>query len=317
MTLKPSSWIWHHGKLIPWPDAQVHVLSHALHYGSSVFEGIRTYATADGPVFFRLADHLRRLFASARIHHMAVPFTYAEIETACHAVIRGNHLQSAYIRPLVYVGYGSLGVVPADGLVCASVAAFEWGAYLGEETREQGAKASVSSWRRPAPDTLPTMAKAGGNYLSSTLMSREAKRLGFDEAIALDCHGFLSEGPGENLFLVRDGVVYTPAAHHAILPGITRDSVIQLLEAQGFKVREQTLPREWLYLADELFFTGTAAEVVPICAIDGLTVGKGVRGPVTTEIQKAFFDLVNGFTPDPFGWLEPVAEVKALAEVGS
>lgn len=316
MAIKPSKYIWSQGKLIPWEEATVHVLTHAIHYGSSIFEGVRAYATPDGPAFFRLEDHIKRMFDSARIHRMETPFTPAELTRACHEVVACNDLKSAYIRPIIFYGYDSLGVVPAPNSLQAVVAAFEWGAYLGEEALENGVDVGVCSWQRPAPNTFPTMAKAGGNYLASSLMSQEAKRNGFKEAIALDSRGYLSEGPGENLFLVRDGVIYTPSIENAILMGITRDSVMQLARRLGYEVREQVLPREFLYVCDELFFTGTAAEITPIRSVDGITVGSGKRGPVATAIQKEFFNLVSGKSTDFGGWLEPVAQPQsAMAEV--
>lgn len=306
MGIKPSQFIWSQGELIPWEQATVHVLSHGLHYGSSVFEGIRAYNTPEGPAFFRLEEHIDRLFESARIHRMDVPYSKAQLHEACHAVVRENHLASAYIRPIIFYGYGSLGVTPMPDTIRVDVAAFEWGAYLGEEALAGGVDVGVCSWQRPAPNTFPTMAKAGGNYLLSSLMSREAKRNGYAEGIALDSRGFLSEGPGENLFIVKGGVIYTPSIENALLVGITRDSIIRIAQRLGYEVREQTLPREMLYVADELFFSGTAAEVTPIRSVDGLTVGEGRRGPVTEAIQKAFFDLVSGQAEDFAGWLKPM-----------
>lgn len=303
MGIQSTPWIWHNGQMKPWEEAQVHVLSHALHYGSSVFEGIRAYDSVHGTVFFRLREHLERLLVSARIHRMELSYTVEELEDICHRVVAENDLQSAYIRPLIYCGYNSLGVVPAEKSVEIAVAAFPWGAYLGEEGLKYGVRVAVSSWQRPAPNTIPPTAKAGGNYLNSALMSAEAKRAGYDEALALDYAGFLSEGPGENVFLVRDGVVYTPALQHAILPGITRQTIITLLRDRGYEVREASIPREWIYLADEMFFTGTAAEVTPIREVDDLVVGSGSRGPVTQAAQDAFFGLFNGQTEDRWGWL--------------
>jgi len=315
MAIKPSQYIWSQGRLIPWEEATVHVLTHAIHYGSSIFEGIRAYATDNGPTFFRLEDHIRRMFESARIHRMDTPFTPEELTRACHQVVSANNLESAYIRPIIFYGYDSLGVVPQPDSLQAVIAAFEWGAYLGEEALANGVDVGVCSWQRPAPNTFPTMAKAGGNYLASSLMSQEAKRNGFKEAIALDSRGYLSEGPGENLFLVRDNVIYTPSIVNAILMGITRDSVMQIARRLGYEVREQVLPREFLYVADELFFTGTAAEVTPIRSVDHMMVGDGKRGPVAEAIQKAFFDLVTGKSTDFDNWLEPVAHQPAMAEV--
>jgi branched-chain amino acid aminotransferase len=305
--MEPSAYIWHRGRMVPWQDATVHVLAHVLHYGSSVFEGIRSYETKNhGTVIFRLAAHLRRLYESALIYRMDVPHAEEEIRAACFEVLRVNGLEAAYLRPLIYRGFGSLGVGAIDKCpVEVAVAAFRWGAYLGPEALERGADVMVSSWRRPAPDTLPMLAKAGGNYLSGQLMGQEARRLGFAEAIALDVAGFLSEGAGENLFLVRDEVIYTPPVSSAILSGITRDTVMTLARDRGLVVREELMPREALYVADEVFLTGTAAEISPVRSVDGVVIGRGSRGPVTTLLQEAFFGLFDGRTADRWGWLEP------------
>jgi branched-chain amino acid aminotransferase len=306
--MEPSAFIWHRGKLVPWQDATVHVLSHALHYGSSVFEGIRAYETASqGTVIFRLGAHLRRFYDSARIYRMDLPHDEGELRAACWEVLRENGLRAAYIRPIVYRGYGSLGVGATDKCpVEVSVAAFRWGAFLGADSIERGVDVGVSSWRRVAPDTLPAMAKAGGNYLGSQLMIHEARRHGYHEAIALDAFGYISEGAAENLFLVRDGVIHTPVVASALLPGITRDTIITLARHLGYPVREELLPREALYWADEAFLTGTAAEISPIRSVDGLKVGSGARGPITKRLQEAFFGLFKGTTEDAWGWLEPV-----------
>jgi branched-chain amino acid aminotransferase len=307
MPIRESKYIWFNGEMVPWEKATVHVMTHALHYGSSVFEGIRAYETPQGAAIFRLREHIRRLFDSCRIYRMDPPFTPDQVFEACRAVVRENGLQNAYIRPLVWRGYGEMGLNPLRSPVEVMVAAMEWGAYLGAEGLEHGVDVHVSSWQRVAPNTLPAMAKAGGNYLSSQLIVMEAARNGYAEGIALDVHGWLSEGSGENLFLIRDGVIYTPPVTAALLPGITRDAVITLAQQLGYQVREQNLPREMLYLADELFFTGTAAEVTPIRSVDKLPVGSGKRGPITTAIQKAFFGLFSGETEDRWGWLTPVA----------
>ena len=309
MPIKQSKFIFHNGEMKPWQQATVHVLSHALHYGSSVFEGIRSYETPNGTIIFRLSDHIKRMFDSARIYQMPVDYEIDEVNRICHELLLVNNLKSAYLRPLFYFGYDSLGVLPAPDVVTEfTVAAFEWGAYLGEESIQKGIDVGVSSWNRVAPNTLPSMAKAGGNYLSSRLIGLEAKRNGYREGIALDTNGYISEGPGENLFIVKNGVIHTPAIHHSVLNGITRDSVMKLASGLGYEVKESSLPREMLYLADELFFTGTAAEVVPIRSVDGLKVGKGEAGPVTQSIQSAFFGLFNGKTEDQWGWLEPLDE---------
>lgn len=314
MPLVPTRWIWINGEMVRWEDATVHVMTYALHMGASVFEGIRCYQTHRGPAFFRLREHIRRMRDSARIYRMELPYEPRELMDACSAVVRANELSSAYVRPLAWLGMGELGTYPGGKPVETMVAAIEWGAYLGSEGLAGGVDVGVSSWRRAAPGTLPTMAKAGGAYLSSQLISGEARRHGYAEGIALDASGHLSEGSAENLFVIRDGTIYTPPLTAAILPGITRDAVITLARALGFEVREQTLPREVLYVADELFFTGTAAEVTPIRSVDGLQVGDGGRGPVTAALQSAFFGLFTGATEDRWGWLQLVeADASAAA----
>jgi len=304
MPINQSKYIWHHNEMVPWDQATVHVMSHGFLYGSSVFEGIRAYEINGTPTFYRLGDHMKRLYESARIHRMEVPFSQHELEKACHQVVARNDLKAAYIRPTVYQGLGAIGLINDPGCVRVSIAAFPFGAYLGEDSMRDGIEVGVSSWQRPAPNTGSTIAKAAGNYLSSILMSEETKRHGYTEAIALDSNGLLSEGPGENLFIIRDGVIHTPAIHHSLLLGITRDSVIRIARSLGYTVVEQSLPREMLYLADELFFTGTATEVVPIRRVDGLTVGNGSGGPITRAIQKVFFSLLDGTAEDQWGWLE-------------
>jgi len=306
MPIAEAKHIWYNGKLVPWKDATVHVLAHALHYGSTVFEGVRCYPTASGPVIFRLTDHTKRLFDSAKIYRMEIPYTPAQINAACKQVITANALNNgAYLRPFAFRGYGEIGVAPKiSPPIETVVAAFEWGAYLGAEGLENGIDVCVSSWQRLAPNTIPALGKAAGNYLSSQLISMEAKRLGFAEGIGLATDGTVSEGAGENLFLIRGGVIYTPAVDNSILQGITRDTVVQLARAHGFEVREQSLPRELLYLADEMFLTGTAAEVTPVRSVDRIAIGAGKRGPITEVIQSAFFGLFNGKTPDKHGWLE-------------
>ena len=313
--MKTSQYIWFNGDLIPWADAKVHVMTHALHYGSSVFEGIRCYATPQGPAIFRLADHVERLFASAAIYRIAIPFTQDEIAQACRDAVRENGLASAYLRPLVMRGVGGVGVCPApDSPVEVMIAAMEFGAYLGEDGLRQGIDACVSSWQRAAPNTFPTTAKAGGNYLNSQLVAMEAKRNGYAEGIALSADGLLSEGSGENLFLVRKGVLYTPPAAASILQGITRDTIFTLATELGLRVVEQALPREMLTLADEVFFTGTAAEITPVRSVDRAPVGNGARGPITAALQEKFFGLFDGRTADRWGWLDPVATVAHALE---
>ena len=310
MPFKPSQSIWHDGKLVPWEQATVHVLSHALHYGSSVFEGVRVYKTPDGPIAFRLTDHIRRMFDSAKIYRIKIPYDLATLVAGCKQVVEENGLTNgAYIRPIAFRGYGEMGVAGnVDAPAVCSIAAWEWGSYLGDGGLEKGVDVCVSSWQRVAPNTVPTLAKAGGNYLSSSLVTLEARRLGFAEGIALNSQGFVSEGAGENLFLIRDGKIYTPPSSASILAGITRDTVIQLAATLNLEVVEQNILREMLYIADEVFLTGSAAEVTPVRSVDRIEVGSGRRGPVTEQIQSAFFGLFNGTTTDQWGWLEPILD---------
>ncbi|NZA25302.1 branched-chain amino acid transaminase [Luteimonas sp. SJ-92] len=298
-------WIWHNGAIKPWAEATTHVMAHALHYGSSVFEGIRSYRTPDGPAIFRLTDHNRRLFASAKIHEIDIPHTLEELNAACREVLLRNRLGAAYLRPVAFRGLGGFGL-SAETPVDVAVAAWNWGTYLGEGVLETGIDACVSSWQRFAPNTIPAGAKAGGNYLSGQLVAREARRLGFGEGIALASTGLLSEGAGENLFLVFDGALHTPPTSAALLDGITRHSLIALAREDGIAVIERDLPREYLYLCDELFMCGTAAEITPIRSVDGRQVGAGRPGPVTQRLQALFFGLFDGTTPDRHGWLERV-----------
>lgn len=317
--MQPTELIWHNGKFKPWFEATTHVLTHALHYGSSVFEGIRVYDHLGEPVGFRMREHLQRLVDSARIYRMELPWSVDELHAVCCELVMRNGMASAYLRPVAYRGYGSLGVAPHHPLpVDVAIAAIQWGAYLGEKARENGARVCVSSWSRVAPNTIPAAAKAGGNYLSSQLISMEAHRLGYDEGIGLAADGTLSEGAGENLFVVREGRLITPPQAASILAGITRDTVITLARDMGLEVVEQPLSREVLYLSDELFFTGTAAEITPIASVDDIPVGAGRRGPVTKRLQDAFFGLFNGRTVDRHGWLEPVrAGTGSAGEVAS
>ena len=296
-------WIWHNGAIKPWAEATTHVMSHALHYGSSVFEGIRCYETPNGPAIFRLSDHTRRLYASARIYDMPIPYTLDEINAASREVVKRNGLSKAYLRPVAYRGLGGFGL-SADTPTDVAVAAWEMGPYLGEGVLEQGIDACVSSWQRCAPNTIPAGAKAGGNYLSGQLIAREARRLGFGEGIALASTGLLSEGAGENLFLVFDGALHTTPVSAALLNGITRNSIMTLARDVGIEVVERDMPREYLYLCDELFMCGTAAEITPIRSVDGREVGTGRPGPLTKRIQDLFFGLFDGSTPDKYGWLE-------------
>lgn len=311
--------IWMNGRLIPWEKATVHVMAHALHYGSSIFEGIRSYKTPDGPRVFRLTDHMRRFVNSAKIYRMPLGYELDELVAVCKEVIAANNLlNGAYLRPIAFRGLGEVGLAPKpDHPVDVAVAAWEWGAYLGAGALEQGVDVCVSSWQRVAPNTLPALAKAGGNYLSSQLISTEAKRLGFAEGIALSTDGTVSEGAGENLFVVHGDQLLTPPITASILTGITRDSVIKLARRLGFTVIEQSIPREMLYLADELFFCGTAVEITPIRSVDRIAVGEGRRGPVTQQLQDAFFGLFSGDTEDVDGWLEALDAPAVAAASGS
>jgi len=308
MPIPATQFIWFNGKLVPWEKATVHVLSHALHYGSSVFEGVRAYETPRGVAIFRLRDHTRRLLDSAKIYRITMPFSAEQINEACRQVVASNSLtHGAYIRPIVFRGYGELGVSPKhEPPTDVAVAAWEWGKYLGGESESEGVDVCVSSWQRVAPNTLPALAKAGGNYLSSQLIGAEARRLGFSEGIGLSTDGTVSEGSGENLFVVKDGVLMTPALAHSVLGGLTRDAIIRLAKERGIEVRECAIPRELLYIADEAFFTGTAVEIASIRSVDRITVGAGKPGPITETLQNAFFGLFTGKTADKWGWLDYV-----------
>ena len=308
MSLKQTKNIWFNNKLIPWEDATIHVLSYALHYGSAVFEGIRAYKTDDGCKIFRLDEHVKRLLNSAKIYRMNIPYSHQELKNACQIIVSSNDLnEGAYIRPIAFRGYDDLGLhAHNDDAIDVVVAAWEWGTYLGNDALKNGVDACVSSWNKINPNTIPFMAKASGNYLSATLVAMEAKQNGYDEGILLDSTGMVSEGAGENIFMVKDGNLYTPSLSSSILDGITRDAVIKIAESLKLNVTETKIPREQLYIADELFFTGTAVEITPIKSVDKITIGSGTKGPVTTEIQKAFFGLFDGSTEDSWGWLEPV-----------
>ncbi len=311
---KPS--IWFNGEMVAYEDATIHVLSHVVHYGSSVFEGIRAYDTDRGPAIFRLREHMSRLVDSAKIHRMDLGYSVDELCEGVVDTVAASGLDACYIRPISFRGHGPMGVNPLNNPVHTVIATWEWGQYLGAEAIEQGVDVQVSSWNRPAPNTLPSMAKAGGNYLGGSLIKMEAIKNGFSEGIALNVDGYLSEGSGENLFLVRDGEIYTPPTTMSILPGITRDSVIQLAEARGYTVTEKILPREALYLADEIFFTGTAAEVTPVRSVDHYPIGEGRRGPVTEELQTAYFQALRD-TANPRGWLTFARETEASAEASA
>jgi branched-chain amino acid aminotransferase len=303
MAFDESSKVWKNGKMIPWKEATLHLASHVVHYGSCVFEGIRCYKTKTGSAVFRLEDHIRRLFDSAKIYRMPIPFSDMEVIHACCDVLRVNGYEEAYIRPIAYRGYGALGLDPENCPVDAAVMAWKWGAYLGQEALESGVDVCVSTWRRHAPDTMPSLAKAGGNYLNSQLIKLEAKTNNYSEGIALTYNGQLSEGSGENLFVVLRGKIHTPPMASAILPGITRDSVLRIAGELGVEIVEQPLPREILYIADEVFFTGTAAEVTPIRSVDRIPVGDGKRGKITALVQERFFQIIQGTTEDRYSWL--------------
>ncbi len=307
--------IWMNGRLVDWKDATIHVASHVIHYGSGVFEGARCYATPKGSACFRLDAHMRRLQHSAKIYRMNYPLDLAGWQTAVLETIRANAMRACYIRPIVYRGYEALGVNPLSCPVDATILLWEWGTYLGQEALEQGVDVKIATWSRMAPNTLPAMAKSCANYANSALIKMEAIADGYAEGIALDVSGNVSEGSGQNIFLVRDGIVYTPPVGSSILAGITRDSVMTLARDLGYTVTETVIPREALYIADEVFFVGTAVEVTPIRSIDKLTIGAGRRGPITEALQRAFFDVINGEVPDTHGWLTFVyAEESALRE---
>jgi branched-chain amino acid aminotransferase len=303
MPVKPVAKIWMNGKMIDWAEAKIHVLSHVIHYGSSWFEGIRCYDTKKGPAIFRLDKHLERLYDSTKIYHAEIPYKRAKLEDAIIQTIHINKMKACYIRPIVYRGYGDVGVNPLNNPVDVAIAVWDWGTYLGGEALTKGIDVCVSSWTRPAPNTLPTIAKAGGNYLNAQLIKIEAITGGFSEGIALDVSGHVSEGSGENIFMIKNNDVYTPPFTASILPGVTRGSAIVLLREAGYRVIEAAVSREMLTIADELFFTGTAAEITPIRSVNHLPVGDGKPGPITKELQTAFFDVVrNG--KDKHNWLK-------------
>ncbi|PYQ00554.1 MAG: branched chain amino acid aminotransferase [Acidobacteria bacterium] len=308
MTFPKSDKIWMNGTLVPWDDAKIHIGSHVIHYGSAVFEGVRCYATPDGPAVFRLDAHTERLFNSAKIYRMDVPYSPADMNRAILETISANQMEACYIRPIIYRGYAQLGVNPFPNPVDVAVMVWDWGRYLGSEALEKGVDVRVSSWARIDPNTLPAMAKSAANYMNSQLIKMEAIKEGYAEGIALDSEGYISEGSGENIFLVKNDTLVTPPLVSSVLPGITRDSVMALARRQGIPVVEQMMPREMLYIADELFMTGTAAEITPIRSVDRITVGRGARGPVTEALQRAFFDVIECRVPDEFSWLTFVKE---------
>jgi branched-chain amino acid aminotransferase len=296
------------GTLVDWADANIHIASHVVHYGSGVFEGARCYDTPRGSACFRLDAHLNRLFDSAKIYRMEPTYSYNDLHKAVIDTIKANDFKACYIRPLVYRGYHTLGVNPFPCPVDTAIMLWEWGTYLGQDALTNGVDVRVSSWSRAAPNTFPTLAKTSANYANSSLIKMEAIAEGYSEGIALDTLGYLSEGSGQNLFVVRNNVIYTPPVTASILPGITRDSVIEIAKDHGFKIREEMLPRELLYVCDEAFFAGTAVEITPIKSVDKIAIGNGRRGPITEAIQQSFFDIVNGRVEDKHGWLEYVYE---------
>ena len=301
-----TEWIWRDGAFIPWNDAQVHVLAHSMQFGSSAFEGIRCYATPNGPAIFRLREHLQRLLNSVKIYRMELAYSIDELSAACCELVVKNTMDSCYLRPMVVRGYGAAGMVPFASPIEVYLPCWPWGAYLGDEALEQGVDVCVSSWHRFAPNTVPSLAKIAGNYLGGQLIKMEALANGFAEAIALSPGGTVSEGSGQNVFLVMDGALVTTPLDGSLLGGITRASIMALAQRDGLTVREQTVPREMLYTADEVFFTGTAAELTPVRSVDRIKVGAGKVGPVTKHLQTAFLDIANGRADDTYGWLTPV-----------
>lgn len=295
--------VWINGKLIPWNEANIHIASHVIHYGTSLFEGFRAYETPKGSAIFHLQSHMKRLYNSCKIYRMDIPYSQEDFSNAVIDTVRANNLPSCYIRPIIYRGYGTLGVDPFPCSIDCAILVWEWGQYLGEEALEKGVDVRVSSWQRMAPNTFPALAKSGANYMNSQLIKMEALKEGYVEGIALNVRGHVSEGSGENIFLVHDGVVHTPPLSSSILPGITRATVIQLLKDLDIPVIEDTIPREMLYIAEEVFFTGSAAEITPIKSIDKISIGSGDRGPITKQLQKEFFAYINGEREDKYNWL--------------
>lgn len=302
MPIQEVDKIWMNGELVDWKEAKIHVLTHALHYGSAVFEGIRCYKTADGPAVFRLKEHINRLFDSAKIYFMELPYSPEELRTATKEMIKANGLEECYIRPIAFRGYGEMGLSPLQNPIDVAIAAWPWGTYLGEEGLKNGIRAKISTFQRISPNILPPMAKATGQYLNSIMAKIEVASMGFDEAILLDYRGFVSEGPGENIFIVKDGIIYTPPLHASILKGITRDSIMKIANDMGRRVVETDITRASLYLADEAFFTGTAAELTPIREIDGHDIGK--PGEITEKIQDKFFEITRGKDKNYKEWLD-------------
>ena len=308
-----GKFVWHNGQVLPWEEATIHVMSHVVNYGSSVFEGIRCYETKRGSAIFRLPEHIERLLNSGHIYRMKIPYSKAELIDACQQMVQVNEFKHCYIRPLIFRGFGPFGVDPFPAPIETYVCSWIWGKYLGLEALEQGVDVCVSSWTRIAPNTLPSMAKAGANYMNSQLIKMEAKINGYVEGIALDINGYISEGSGENIFLVKDNVIFTPPLNSTILQGITRDSIIKISKSLGLEVIERPIPREMLYLADEVFFTGTAAEITPIRSVDKVQIGIGKRGPITKMIQDKFFSIIED-GEDEFGWLTFIETTKAASQ---
>ncbi len=305
-SVKTGGKIWMNGRFKNWEDCNIHIMSHVVHYGSCVFEGIRCYKSKDNSVIFRVKEHMQRLLDSAKVYRMEPNMSVSDLCDVCVALVAENKMEECYIRPIIYRGFGAFGLVPKDSPIEVAFACWSWGAYLGKEALEQGIDVKISTWTRFAPNTLPAMAKAGGNYLNSQLIKMEALMDGYQEGIALDTAGLLSEGSGENLFLVKNGTLVTPSSSCSVLQGITRHSIITLAKEMGIPVKVQRIPREAVYLADELFFTGTAAEITPIRSVDKIKIGEGRRGPVTQKLQEAFFRIIGGETPDKFSWLTKV-----------
>lgn len=298
--------IWFDGKFINWDDAQVHILSHVMHYGTAAFEGLRAYKRENGTALFRLRDHYERLFDSAKIYHLTPSYSIEQLMDATQELLKVNNLNESYIRPFIFRGYYNLGVNPLNCPLHVAIAAWEWGKYLGEEGIEKGIRCRVSSWQRVAPNTIPAMAKMAGNYLNSQLMKMEALQDGFDEAIALDSYGYVSEGPGENIFIVRKGTIFTPPTSSSILPGITRHTIFKLARKLGISIKQHVLPRESLYVADEIFFTGTAAEITPVVEVDNIKIADGKRGSITKKLQEEFFGILTGQVVDENDWLTEI-----------
>lgn len=303
-----SDFIWFNGDIVPWNVAKIHVMSHSLHYGSSVFEGVRCYNSNNGSVIFRGRDHIQRLINSAKIYRIPITWNQEELMNACKMIIQKNKLSNAYIRPIAFIGDVGIDIdLISKYSADVAIAAFPWESYLGEDALKSGINVMISSWNRVPANTIPHLSKAGGNYLSSMLISNEAHRYGYQEGIGLDVHGYIAEGAGENLFVVKNNIIFTPPSYSSILPGITRDSIIQLSKHMGLTVQEQILTREFLYISDEIFMVGTAVEITPVRSIDDIVIGSGSIGPITKKIQRLFFDLFTGKTKDQWHWLDPVS----------